>query len=159
MHKGVIVKKILREVASRNGGGGVDFILCIGDDVSDEKMFTTVYSFKSEENDDYRNVTPSPAVKPKTSNIVVTDSRIMNEKKSLRYPNAEEIDYAFTITVGKKTSAAASESGESSGTCANQYVNDASDVEDILVTLAGGKVVKRSMSWDLVENGGIEYFK
>jgi trehalose 6-phosphate synthase/phosphatase len=40
LNKGIIVKKILRDVATRDGNAGVDFILCMGDDVSDEKMFT-----------------------------------------------------------------------------------------------------------------------
>ena len=38
LNKGVIVTKILRDAASRNNG--VDFVLCMGDDISDEKMFT-----------------------------------------------------------------------------------------------------------------------
>jgi len=156
MHKGIVVKKILREVASRNNGAGVDFVLCIGDDVSDEKMFSAVYKFKSEENDDYNNVTASPSVKPKSSNISVTNARVMNEVRSLRYQNIDEEDYAFTITVGKKTSTNASDN--SSGTTASQYINDASDVEDILVTLAGGDVSQRSLSWDFTENVGVDFF-
>ena len=40
LNKGIIVKKILRDVAAKCDNGGVDFILCIGDDVSDEKMFS-----------------------------------------------------------------------------------------------------------------------
>lgn len=40
LNKGIIVKKILRYVAARDDNAGVDFILCMGDDVSDEKMFS-----------------------------------------------------------------------------------------------------------------------
>ncbi len=40
LNKGIIVKKILRDVAARDDNAGVDFVLCMGDDVSDEKMFT-----------------------------------------------------------------------------------------------------------------------
>lgn len=40
-NKGVIVTKILRDAASRNNG--VDFVLCMGDDISDEKMFTVCH--------------------------------------------------------------------------------------------------------------------
>ena len=36
LNKGLIVKKVLSEA----GQGGLDFILCMGDDISDEKMFT-----------------------------------------------------------------------------------------------------------------------
>jgi len=35
LNKGLIVKKVLKEV-----GDDADFILCMGDDISDEKMFT-----------------------------------------------------------------------------------------------------------------------
>jgi trehalose-phosphatase len=37
-HKGHIVKKILHDTRARNKN--VDFVLCMGDDISDEKMFT-----------------------------------------------------------------------------------------------------------------------
>lgn len=40
LNKGIIVKKILRHIAAGDDGEGVDFILCMGDDVSDEKMFS-----------------------------------------------------------------------------------------------------------------------
>lgn len=43
LNKGLIVKKVLQEVAAKNGGQGVDFILCMGDDISDEKMFTVSF--------------------------------------------------------------------------------------------------------------------
>lgn len=166
MNKGVVVKKILREVASRNNQQGLDFVLCIGDDVTDEKMFTSVYKFKSEENDEYHNVVPSPAVKPKSSTINVPDERIMKEIQSLKYKSdPENIDYAFTITVGKKNmgtssmnSAMADPSAVGPTTNASLYINDATEVEDILVTLAGGEVTERSMSWDFNDGGGIEYF-
>jgi len=166
MNKGVVVTKILREVASRNNQQGLDFILCIGDDVTDEKMFTSVYKFKSEENDDYHNVVPSPAVKPKSSTIVVPDARVMQEVPSLRYKSdPENIDYAFTITVGKKNmgnpnvnSAVVDPSAVGPSTNASLYINDATEVEDILVTLAGGEVTERSMSWDFNDGGGIEFF-
>ena len=39
LNKGIIVKKILRDIAARDSAG-VDFILCMGDDISDENMFT-----------------------------------------------------------------------------------------------------------------------
>lgn len=38
-HKGHIVKKILQDARARTSGD-VDFVLCMGDDISDEKMFT-----------------------------------------------------------------------------------------------------------------------
>jgi trehalose 6-phosphate synthase/phosphatase len=41
LNKGFFVKKVLEESKLRTGTPGpADFILCMGDDVSDEKMFT-----------------------------------------------------------------------------------------------------------------------
>ena len=40
LNKGLIVKKVLREVAAKNGDEAVDFILCMGDDISDKNMFS-----------------------------------------------------------------------------------------------------------------------
>lgn len=44
LHKGVVVSTILttqRERCARNP----DFVFCLGDDASDEQMFSAVYSF------------------------------------------------------------------------------------------------------------------
>ena len=40
LNKGVTVKNILREVSNRDVISDVDFILCMGDDIQHEKMFT-----------------------------------------------------------------------------------------------------------------------
>ena len=40
LNKGLIAKNVLRDVEERSGTNSVDFILCMGDDVQDEKMFT-----------------------------------------------------------------------------------------------------------------------
>lgn len=40
LNKGLIVKNVLREVQDRSKKSNVDFILCMGDDIQDEKMFT-----------------------------------------------------------------------------------------------------------------------
>ena len=37
LNKGLIVKKVLRELAAKNGDEAVDFILCMGDDILDGK--------------------------------------------------------------------------------------------------------------------------
>ncbi|KAL7543485.1 hypothetical protein ACHAXR_012780 [Thalassiosira sp. AJA248-18] len=42
-HKGHIVKKILQDARARSRE--VDFVLCMGDDIADEKMFTSVINF------------------------------------------------------------------------------------------------------------------
>jgi len=89
LHKGHIVAKILDDTRAHKGNGnGVDFALCMGDDISDEKMFTSVISFEAESD----------------------------------CPNS----YAFNVAVGKKP------------THASFFVDDASDVADVLVALSGG---------------------
>jgi len=46
LHKGVVVRRILSDQLQYRGGGGMpDFVLCIGDDASDEFMYTSVNAF------------------------------------------------------------------------------------------------------------------
>jgi trehalose 6-phosphate synthase/phosphatase len=214
LNKGLIVKKILREVAARNGGEGVDFCICMGDDVSDEKMFASVYSFLSELNEDYSNVVPSPSIMltPQEKEEEAQQQqqadhaqqqqqgsssgcpgliggrnplRRCNSKDALRQtrPGSEFLTeetpnlklkpevrhnpvYAFTIAVGKKPSHA------------SYYVDDARDVAHVLAAMTGdratsaracmssgtgggsstGTAATRSMSWDMEETGGVEFF-
>ncbi len=40
LNKGLIVREVLQQVEDRSGTDAIDFILCMGDDVQDEKMFT-----------------------------------------------------------------------------------------------------------------------
>ena len=63
LNKGLIVKKVLRDVSKQQQqhGGGVDFVLCCGDDISDEKMFTSVFSFIAEVGHEH-HAPPSPPV-------------------------------------------------------------------------------------------------
>ncbi|CAN0172094.1 unnamed protein product [Laminaria digitata] len=44
LHKGVVVSTILRTQRERRGHNP-DFVFCVGDDASDEQMFSAVYSF------------------------------------------------------------------------------------------------------------------
>lgn len=149
LNKGIIVKKILRDVAARNQAG-VDFILCMGDDISDEKMFTvsqtfvlftcctyvahfstpffcqSVFSFVSEMNEDYANVTPSPPVIQLSEGTLLASQPFLVESPTVRCNNLDEQMYAFTVSVGKKASHA------------SQYVDDARDVADLLVKLSKG---------------------
>jgi trehalose 6-phosphate synthase/phosphatase len=126
LNKGIIVKKILRDVAARNNNAGVDFILCMGDDISDEKMFTSVFSFISEMDEDYANVVPSPPVIQLSQGILEAQPFLV-EKPVVRCNNQKEKMFAFTVSVGKKESHA------------SQYVDDARDVADLLVKLSSGK--------------------
>merc|ERR1712238_27606 len=96
-HKGHIVKKILED--ARNRSRDVDFVLCMGDDIAGEKMFTSVINFSA--------------------------------------GSSGDISYAFNVAVGKKQ------------TNASFYVDDASDVGEILVALSGDeKLVRRKTSSD-----------
>ena len=124
LNKGLIVKKILRDVAARGDNAGVDFILCMGDDISDEKMFTSVFSFVSEMDDDYANVTPSPPVTQLTQGTLSASQPFLQETPRVKCRDLNLS--AFTVAVGKKPSHA------------SQYVDGAEDVADLLVKMAAG---------------------
>lgn len=117
LNKGLIVKKILRDAV------GVDFILCMGDDVSDEKMFTSVFSFAAEMDADHAIVDPSPPVVNMLSGAPLPAPHV--ETPTVRRGDATA-PFAFTVAVGKKSSNA------------SQYVDDAEDVADLLVKMAAG---------------------
>jgi trehalose 6-phosphate synthase/phosphatase len=121
LNKGLIVKKTLTDIAS-SSGDGVDFILCLGDDVSDEKMFASVFSYIAEVGD-ATHATPGP--------------RVVNEDGTFDY-NVQQMApsnvsiirdpmYCYTVAVGKKPS------------YASMYVNDAQEVANALVLLAKGE--------------------
>eukprot|EP00581_Thalassiosira_minuscula_P011072 CAMPEP_0183718280 /NCGR_PEP_ID=MMETSP0737-20130205/11582_1 /TAXON_ID=385413 /ORGANISM="Thalassiosira miniscula, Strain CCMP1093" /LENGTH=1219 /DNA_ID=CAMNT_0025947815 /DNA_START=1 /DNA_END=3660 /DNA_ORIENTATION=- len=127
LNKGIIVKKILRDVAARDNNAGVDFVLCMGDDISDEKMFTSVFSFVSEMDDDYVNVTPSPQVSQLSRGTLLPASKsYLVEPQSVRCRNLAAPMFAFTVAVGKKPSHA------------SQFVDGAESVADLLVKMASG---------------------
>ncbi|CBJ31301.1 Trehalose 6-phosphate synthase, family GT20 / Trehalose 6-phosphate phosphatase [Ectocarpus siliculosus] len=50
LHKGVVVSTILRTQKERRGCNP-DFVFCVGDDASDEQMFSAVYSFLAQAGD------------------------------------------------------------------------------------------------------------
>ena len=47
LHKGVVVKRVLQKQAQRTGSVP-DFVFVIGDDKSDEKMFSSVMSYAAD---------------------------------------------------------------------------------------------------------------
>jgi len=121
LNKGLFVKKVLRDVAM-NSKEGIDFILCMGDDISDEKMFTSVFSYIAEIGDE-ENAPPTPPVIGETA-----DDANMKPPKSLV---ARDPMYNFTVAVGKKPSHA------------SQWVTDAVEVGNLLVRVAGGQMSER----------------
>jgi trehalose 6-phosphate synthase/phosphatase len=115
LNKGLIVTKVLRDV-----GPSVDFCLCMGDDISDEKMFTSVFSFLAESGQDPSQRRPGPPV-------LQADGTVVPEPdNSEDMEDSPERIYAYTIAVGKKQ------------THASFFVNGAHDVANTLVTLSGG---------------------
>jgi trehalose 6-phosphate synthase/phosphatase len=127
LNKGLIVKKVLRDTAV-SSPEGVDFVLCFGDDISDEKMFTSVFSFYAELGDDMANKSGPVVIRddghredvPEHTNTAPT---AVSSAKPL-----PDRMYSFTVAVGKKP------------THASCYVNDAQDVANALVLLAEGEV-------------------
>lgn len=124
LNKGLIVRKVLYDTTMRQDmeGDGVDFVLCFGDDVSDEKMFSAVYSFAAELGDsssDHRG----PLLLDEDGETEHADMDTSSEPALIPDPM-----YSFTVAVGKKPTQAAS------------YVNDSYEVANALVMLASGEV-------------------
>jgi trehalose 6-phosphate synthase/phosphatase len=127
LNKGLIVKRVLRDIAAQHPDEGVDFVLCFGDDISDEKMFTSVYSFISELGDQRAGLNEPP--------IARDDGRLLDAPQSTTStspPLAPVVVpdplYSFTVAVGKKPSHAST------------YVNGPLEVHNALVMLATGQV-------------------
>eukprot|EP01083_Nonionella_stella_P044816 120576_1 len=119
LNKGLIVKNVLREVQQT---GVVDFVLCMGDDIQDEKMFTSVFSFLAEL-EDPEHISPPLLVVDRnglsiSSTVSMSDEshHTLSSSLSMDSKNKKPPVYAFTATVGKKESHAL------------QYVDDANDV-------------------------------
>jgi len=130
LNKGLIVKNVLREVQLRSD---IDFILCMGDDIQDEKMFTSVFSFLAELEDPEHISPPLPVIDRNGASVASTASMsdeshhtlaISWSRDSRRNKQNTPI-YAYTSTVGKKESHALS------------YVDDARDVGSLLRMLTG----------------------
>lgn len=119
LNKGLIVKKLLRDVAVQHPEG-TDFILCMGDDISDEKMFTSVFSYIAEMGDE-KHAKPSPPVL--NDDGTVDKSMELSAEGVVRNPL-----YSYAVAVGRKASHASS------------FVNDAQEVANALVLLAKGEV-------------------
>jgi trehalose 6-phosphate synthase/phosphatase len=136
LNKGLVVKKVLRDVAVQHPDEGPDFILCLGDDISDEKMFTSVFSFLADVGDESNSKAGPP---------VILDAQGQREEEGQSAvglfmdgkspalsanatPRLPERIYAYTVAVGKKQSHA------------NTFVNDAQDVANALVLLSRGEI-------------------
>lgn len=129
LNKGLVVKKILRDRNAINVNDPVDFVLCFGDDISDEKMFTSVFSFLAEQGD-LANCTPIPPVIADDGTYHRNPTIPPGQKTPLPSPQ-----YCYTVAVGKKPSHA------------SFYVNDAEEVVKCLVSLTNGSVQETGLQW------------
>ena len=107
LNKGLFCKKVLRDAAKE---GGLDFVLCMGDDISDEKMFTSVFSYVAEIGDE-ENAPPTPPV-------------VGDVPQPVQNTVIKDPFYCYTVAVGKKPSHA------------SQWVSDAVEVGTLLVELS-----------------------
>jgi len=127
LNKGLIVKKVLRDI-SRTRPEPIDFILCLGDDISDEKMFTSVFSFIAEMGHEAR-ASPDPPVVGRDGTLEPSPDWSQIQTK------IKDPLYCYTVAVGKKPSHA------------SFYVTDAQEVAADLVLLAEGRTAEQMPSW------------
>lgn len=121
LNKGLIVKKVLRDISKTPGEPPIDFCLCLGDDISDEKMFTGVFSFIAEMGDgSAAHLDPPVHGSDGTLEIPMSPSGLVGK------PVPDPM-YCFACAVGKKPSSA------------TMYVTDAQEVANALVLLAKGE--------------------
>jgi len=133
LNKGLIVKNVLREVSRRSPELDIDFILCMGDDIHDEKMFTSVFSFIAELEAPTHLPVSLPVVDGAGAVISPSISSFEDNKEwkedvtKLAQRNSSKNNglFAFTVAVGKKESNAST------------YVDDANDVGTLLIKLSG----------------------
>ena len=124
LNKGLIVNKVLRD-ASVKSKAGVDFVLCLGDDISDEKMFTSVFSHIAEM--DGAVSKPGPLVISDDGQVEDDETEMVTTEK------APEQLFCYTVAVGRKQ------------THASFYVNDSQDVAKALLSLVGKDVVRKGL--------------
>lgn len=117
LNKGVVARQILSQDVSIHEGRHPDFLFCIGDDTTDESMFKAIYDYyaeRSEESVHGRGLT-EPTV---GATLLETSGGGEGEGEG-----EGALHHVFTCTVGKKPSNA------------HLYVNNVSDVEELLFTL------------------------
>jgi len=86
LHKGTVVKKVLQDTVAMKGMP--DFIFCVGDDISDEFMYKSVYAFLASdaENLEKQNKKPTPKMftccvesKPSYANFYVENTKRLED--------------------------------------------------------------------------------
>ncbi|CAJ1970213.1 unnamed protein product [Cylindrotheca closterium] len=125
LNKGLVVKKVLRDISRESVDQGIDFCMCLGDDISDEKMFTSVFSFIAEMGHEESAHPDPPVINEDGSLDTPPDWSMLQTKVS-------EPMYCYTCAVGKKPSHA------------SMYMTDAKEVADALVLLVNSEHTSRS---------------
>jgi len=107
LNKGVV----LRYAIQSKQGPSPDFILCMGDDASDEYMFTSIYSYLSEtaETELVRSHKAHDAAAAKAAKAggAGPGPRAILQRKPSQEAEEEVTKYVFTCSVGKHRSHAA----------------------------------------------------
>mmetsp|Transcript_38864 Transcript_38864/g.82675 ORF Transcript_38864/g.82675 Transcript_38864/m.82675 type:complete len:1093 (+) Transcript_38864:43-3321(+) len=144
--KGVAVKRMLMEM--RNQLGEIDFILCIGDDRSDEDMFEVVNALAKAKEVESAEASDDGLASPKSRKSTTsgewppsaggstTKSDMMKKKGSLTFEDysavqQEQRNHYYSITVGRKASKA------------GFYLNNVTEVSELLKKLASQAIVTR----------------
>jgi len=138
--KGVAVRRVLREVQSQIGA--IDFVLCIGDDRSDEDMFEVVNALAAaaEAEEDGCSSGPAsplwrrPAAPPSESGAASAARPL--QKGSITFEefdptSCENRSKYYSVTVGRKPSKA------------NFFVKDVGEVSELLQKLASQAIVTK----------------
>jgi len=137
--KGVAVSRVLREMQGQLGQ--IDFILCIGDDRSDEDMFEVVNAFGrgalSEVDDDACSSNPASPFRrrPAPSESSIQSSRMTHRSncsmtfEEFNPASCENRSKFYSVTVGRKPSKA------------GYFVKDVGEVSELLQKLASQAIV------------------
>jgi len=140
LNKGLVVKNVLGQVRDMEGDHGTNFILCIGDDISDEKMFKSVFSHLAES-------TPPQHSSSQQQQPLPLD-HIQPDTSSTPSLSTSNSTYAYTVTVGKKPSHA------------SYYVGGAAKCASLLMQVTGQlNQHGRAMSWDTADTSDAEIFE
>ena len=119
-------------------------------------LLQSVFSFVAEMGEELEELSLTPLVRTDSGHVLFTDRSASDQ--SIEAPasavitkvnNLDAPMYCYTVAVGKKPSRA------------SQYVDDARDAANLLITMAGGDALstmkKRSMSFE-GNQIGIEFF-
>jgi len=129
--KGVAVRRVLDEITSRHQD--IDFILCIGDDRSDEHMFEAVAKFAADKEQKTEQGSVSNLSDQQSQPRSLLRKATLRERFATFEEQHNERSGFYSVTVGRKASKA------------GYYVQDVGKVSELLQRLAS-QAVKSKMS-------------